>query len=209
MSIVLEKTRRRPRAPLDRYNTPQEFVEAGLALIEGCPYRILDVGAGEGIWGAVAREKWRRSWITGVEISPSRIPDAYTEWVIDDFLARTWEDPFHLVMGNPPFNLAEAIIRHSLDLLDFGGVCVFLLRLAFLESQTRAKGLFREYPPEMVSVCSSRPRFYGEGSGATAFCYIVFRNGHKGETNLAWSQITPAKGAVRKVNAGVASENPG
>lgn len=186
MTIVLEKTQRRPRHERDAYVTPAAFAAAGLALVEGEPNRILDPGAGSGVWGEAARERWPWAHIIGVEIESSPCPNAYSGWWSEDYLDRVFGN-YDLIMGNPPYAHAEQFIRRSLTQLNYGGVCVFLLRLAFLESQSRGRGLFREHPPERVSVCMKRPVFYGDGGGATAFCYMVWRNGHRGETRLMWS----------------------
>jgi len=186
-AITLPKSQRQPRARFDEYHTPRAFVETALALVEGTPCMIMDPGAGSGVWGEVARAKWPAARIHGVEIQPVPKPAAYDDWIVTDYRTDGLYG-FDLIMGNPPFVIAEAFVRHSIEKLNFGGVCLFLLRLAFLESARRGKGLFREFPPALVSVCSRRPVFYGSGSGATAFCYCLWRKAHTGETRLTWSE---------------------
>lgn len=185
-AITLQKPLRRERHRLDQYFTPPEFARAGLALVEGEPRWILDPGAGQGVWGEAARERWPYATIIGVEIERRDCPHAYSGWWPQDYLQREF-GRFDLIVGNPPYAQATQFIRHSLAQLNYGGVCVFLLRLAFLESERRGKGLFKEHPPEVVSVAMRRPKFYGSGGGATAFCFVKWRNGHQGATRLTWS----------------------
>jgi hypothetical protein len=197
-ALILTHSERRARHEHDRYLTPRSFAEKALDLVEGTPSRILDPGAGEGVWGQAAAARWPQAWIIGIDIQPGfpavvrEGPRVYDEWHVGDFLTEAREEGMDvdLVIGNPPFSLAAEFIRHSLNQLTFGGVCVFLLRLAFLESEQRANGLFREFPPEEVSVCTRRPRFYGiKGNGGTAFAFFKWRLGHKGQTRLTWSHI--------------------
>ena len=49
---------RRPRHPLDVYETPPEFAAAGLQLVTTEPATVLDIGAGGGVWGEAARVRW-------------------------------------------------------------------------------------------------------------------------------------------------------
>lgn len=190
------KEARRPRSQHDFYATPRGHVEAALDLVCGTPRQILDPGAGGGPWGSGARQRWPDARITGVEIDPrfldTRYHAGYNVWLSRDYLTpepEQWLPPCDLVMGNPPFAQAEAFVRQSLRVLSFGGVCVFLLRLAFLESKGRAGGLFTEHPPEVVSVCAGRPRFYDNKTGADAFAVYLWRKNWRGETRLTWSDI--------------------
>ena len=76
--------------------------------------------------------------------------------------------------ANLPRADAEAFIRHSIKILPLNksGNLLFLLRLAFLESATRAYGLWAEYPPTDVWICAERPSFTGNGkTDATAYMF--------------------------------------
>lgn len=153
------------------------------------PRDILDPGAGGGVWGTVARGVWPKSRITGMEIRDVPKPEDYDGWICPvDFLTKpVYPGGYDLVMGNPPYAHAESFVRKGLEYLRPGGVLVYLLRLAFLEGQRRRDGLFADYPPELVYVCSKRPSFSGDGkTNATAFGCFVWSEGWTGRTSLHW-----------------------
>jgi SAM-dependent methyltransferase len=176
-----------PRHEHDFYETPPEFVEMGLDLVTGVPDSVLDVGAGGGMWGFGARARWPDSYLCGCEIRPVSKSVVYDAWLTSDFLNDEISGGFDLVMSNPPFHSIEPIIRRSFTLLAPEGQLLILARLSFLEGKRRAVGLFREHPPKVVSVCASRPRFYDNRSGATAFAFYLWEKGWEGDTSLKWS----------------------
>lgn len=176
------------RREFDLYPTPPDHARAALKLVSlARPRSILDPGAGAGVWGEHARHLWPAAWIEGVEIRDAPHPPAYSAWHTADFMA--WDAPrrYDMVIGNPPYALAEPMVRKCLDLLEPGGFLVFLLRLAFLEGQARAVGLWRECPPKWVAVCDKRPSFTGDGNtNATAFMFVIWRKGWQGTSEVRW-----------------------
>lgn len=182
------------RKDFDFYPTPYHVADDALSFLpaDWIPERILDPGAGTGVWGNAARRKYRDAFIAGVELrSETRKPDAYDLWLHDDFLLTEPLIQYNLVVGNPPYNRAEQFIRHSFKYLYAGGYMVMLLRLNFLEGQIRNKGLWREYPPRIVVVRSSRVSFTGDGqTNATAYAYYIWQNGYTGETVLKWTDAS-------------------
>ncbi len=185
--MILTTAQLPERRPYDRYPTPEWLAEAALDLIETPPEWVLDVGAGNGVWGRAAQHKWPLARIYGVEIQDSPWPDAYNYWHIGDFLQYDIMS-YDLIMGNPPYKDAEAFIDHAQGLLRRGGEIVFLLRLAFLEGQKRRDGLFKRWPPRHVAICSRRPSFNedGKGTNATAFAVMCWTLGHAGPTTVSW-----------------------
>lgn len=183
----------------DVYPTPRWAVEQILGALRLFPSRdhlqVLDPGAGSGAWGFTAAILLQCD-VWGVERRDMAQPVNYDEWDADtDFL--TWSSRsvyrgqpavrFDLIVGNPPYSLAEAFIRHSRDLLAPGGQIVFLLRLAFLEGQARAKGLWTEFPPERVLVLPKRPSFSANGkTDAIAYAAFYWRDGFRGSPALGW-----------------------
>ncbi len=106
------------------------------------------------------------------------------------------------VVTNPPFKLAEQIVRSMLNLADHR-VCV-LQQLSFLASRGR-QALFAEFPPSDVLVLSQRPSMppghliaeMGDKAfrgGTTDFCWIVWTKPHDRETRTRW---LPIGGAAR------------
>jgi len=140
------------------------------------------------VWGRVAKQFWPSSLIEGVEIRSVPWPDEYFRWYHGDFLTWQKSGPFSLVIGNPPYREAEAIVRKSYDCLKPGGVLIFLLRLAFLEGQKRSEGLWKEMPPVEVRVLPKRPSFTGNGkSDATAYAFFLWKRGFQGVPKLSWA----------------------
>ena len=77
-----------------------------------------------------------------------------------------------LVIGNPPFKLAEAHLRVFLELPSKPVVAV-LLRMGFLESQKRSM-FWAQYPVHEVHVFQTRPSFVEGGGGTDSFSYGLF-----------------------------------
>lgn len=193
MTIITTTKEMRPRDPNDFYPTPASFVDAALRTVDSLmpapPRRILDPGAGTGVWGDVARRLWSRAHITGVELRETERPSSYDEWIVGDFRLEHFTG-FDLVMGNIPYMHAEAFLKQMFHSASEGGIVMNLLRLAFLEGQDRGRGFWRRYPPLLVEVCSSRPSFTGNGkTDATAYAMYYWRKGWHGETRLDWLRL--------------------
>ena len=191
MPIIYSKKPLRKRAKHDSYPTPIELCSAGIAHVEldmETP-RILDPGAGSGVWGAVARRRWPRSYIIGIELRNVVRPPDYDLFQVTDFYKWCSEthDQFDLIMGNPPYKFAEDFVALSMECLKPGGVLLFLLRLAFLEGQKRGKEFWPEYKPHKILVCSNRPSFTGNNrTDATAYSLYYWRKCYQGKTYLDW-----------------------
>lgn len=184
------------RAEHDFYPSPYQLCVAALKLLPSNfePMYVLDPGAGGGVWGKAARYALPRpAYIDGIELRNAAYdPRGYDTWTIGDFLTLDVVGKYGLVMGNPPYSMAEPFIRKSASLLLSGGYMIQLLRLAFLEGQSRGKGLWKELPPKEVRVCCQRPSFYPEGhpkagkTDATAYMIAIFQKGWHGNTKLDW-----------------------
>lgn len=94
----------------------------------------------------------------------------------------------HWIVGNPPFNEAEAHVRKALDTATIG--VAFLLRLAFLES-TKRLPFWRENPPAEVYVFARRPSFTGGATDSAAYGWFVWRKGWDREPVLRWLEWSP------------------
>lgn len=195
MIITTDKPMRE-RDPHDFYPTPFTLCDRAMGLVLNTnmlqPHRILDPGAGTGVWGMAARRRWRDAFIYGVELRKVSKPSDYDYWANQNFLEEYAPSiPSDLVIGNPPYKHAEQFVRKSHDLLTPRGEMIFLLRLAFLEGQARGKGLWCEIPPSFVYVLSKRPSFITEGdkkgkTDATAYALFHWVKGDHHPTTLSW-----------------------
>jgi hypothetical protein len=191
----------RPRDPVDHYPTPYGLCVAALqAYADGwAPERACDPGAGSGPWGRAVRAFYapQTTEITGIDLYAAEPPGVYDVWARADYL--TWDGgPFGLICGNPPYRDAEAFVRRAYAQLVPGGTLIFLLRLAFLESVGRGRGLWRDLPPNDVGVCVGRPSFTGDGrTDATAYAvYRWVRGAPPLTTRLEWLDWTASAGEV-------------
>lgn len=75
----------RDRDDFDHYPTPEPLVRAALTSrilpIMPAPRTILDPGAGQGVWGRVARSIWPNAFIVGTEIRNLPKPPEYDRWI--------------------------------------------------------------------------------------------------------------------------------
>ena len=176
MSIIRTTAPLRERDAFDHYPTDLKDCRAALSLLPPGfdPGYILDPGAGTGVWGVAARERWPNAVIVGTDIRPLPRPKVYDFWFTGgyDFLLNRERGIFDLAMGNPPFGksgskkdrkAAEKFVRRSLALLTDDGYADFLLPLTFLAGQGRARGLYVEHPPRRIAVMAERPSFTGDG----------------------------------------------
>lgn len=86
-------------------------------------------------------------------------------------------DYYSNVVTNPPFNIAEDLLIHALDIATCK-VC-FLLRTAFLESVRRYNIFYKHNPPSTVLVFSERLSMYPKGyevngGGTTSYAWFIW-----------------------------------
>ena len=165
MPIITTDKPLRKRSRSDFYPTPHGMAQAALDLLpeDFSPRFIFDPGHGTGVWGQAVRKKWGEEvFLSGIDIMEFSAPDIYDVTLTGDYLSINCGD-YNLIVGNPPFSLAEEFIRKSVKSLLDGGYVMFLLRLSFLESQKRGLGLYKEFMPWQVITSSRRPSFTGNG----------------------------------------------
>jgi hypothetical protein len=192
VTIIYSSKELRERDPHDFYPTPIELCRAALDLIPESRSSIfvLDPGAGKGPWGQVIKEINPYSHLTGVELQDDPKPDAYDFWYNNqDFLDFNLRliDKYDLIIGNPPYKLAEEFIKQSYGMLSNGGKMLFLLRLAFLESKARYFGIWSTIRPSKVWICSRRPSFTGDRkTDATAYAIYEWVKAPYSGTAMDW-----------------------
>lgn len=186
--------------PNDVYNTPLPFVRVALGIINDWqPTDILDPGAGNGVWGQVARELWPDAYIAGVELRQLPKPSAYDTWHRENFLFYQTYHSFDLVMGNPPYGvsegkkdkkLAEKFVRRSLAFTRPGGRVYLLLKSVFTEAEGRMQGLFKEYPPLAIYQSARRipfrPETNGNKTNTVAYSMFLWEKDRRQRTEFYW-----------------------
>ena len=178
MPIIRTNKELRPRNIHDFYPTPVDVCKATLKNYLISYYDdmvVLDAGCGEGVWGQALHKTF--PYAISIGIDDRAVNDEYYDTVLKgdyrDF--NFGGEQFDLVMGNPPYKFAEEFIRKSITVLRDNGQILFLLRLAFLESQKRLNGLWKEFPPTYVHVLGKRPSFMGDVSRKTdSDAYAIF-----------------------------------
>ena len=87
--IITTSKEMRPRDSADFYPTPLEVCHAAINLIPRhyAPMKILDPGAGTGVWGLAAAKRWGFARIHGVEIRETNpVVGVYSDWHAGSFL---------------------------------------------------------------------------------------------------------------------------
>lgn len=170
----------------DFYATPEHCTEAVLPFLPDVRIAqnaiIVDPGAGT---GAITRPLCRRygghaAAILAVEINPALAAeiDSADRVVVADYLTAELP-PANLIVGNPPFSLAQEFVARSLLLAaPVGGTVAMLLRLSFIASKKR-RDFHRSHPSD-VYVLSSRPSFTGKGTDSCDYAWFVWGPGERG-----------------------------
>lgn len=166
------------RREADFYETPPESVEALLRSYKAIEYgdKILEPSAGSGAIIQVLRSLGYDNDIDAVEIRPEETVNLYrsgaTDVFIEDYLKFS-KRKYDLIIGNPPYSLAQEFIDKSLELLTPGGRLVFLLRTNFLESEKRFNW-WSDKIPSGLYVLHKRPSFTGKGTDATSYSWFIW-----------------------------------
>lgn len=161
------------RRPNDLYVTPQPLADQSVEWLreeyQPKTVRALDPGRGFGAWGLALRRRWDNiETITGIDLVPREPNSVYNYEYTMDYLA--WakhpgnnRPRYNLIVGNPPFSLANEFVLTSLSLLEHFGVLMFLLRDAFLAGQWRQKNIYQPHPLARYVSVVQRPSFTEDG----------------------------------------------
>lgn len=204
----------RPRSERDYYRTPpklcfdaidhflysQNFFDHYRTYIAPYHIRILDPGCGDGVWSQAAANLMSYYGkdcpvIHAVDLEPKT--DTCKEYSVfqEDFLSKkkpTYLDGMYdVVLGNPPYSLAEEFIRKSMEQTRQNGFVYFLLQLNFLGSRKRQIGLFKDFPIKQVTVLTRRPSFFsvdGKYNSTDTMNYAMFcwQKGYTGPCTMDW-----------------------
>ena len=98
------------------------------------------------------------------------------------------------ITTNPPYKYAQEFIEHGLEISPNGTKIAMLLKVQFLEGQSRLK-LFRQSPPKYIYVFSKRvlcakngdfQKMIDGGGSAIAYAWFVWVKGNKDEPVIRW-----------------------
>lgn len=95
------------------------------------------------------------------------------------------------IVTNPPYKRAKEFVEHALKVVDDGRKIAMILKIQFLESQSR-KELFENHPPKYVYVftkrtlCAKNGDFEKYNSSAVCYCWFIWIKGFKGEPAIRW-----------------------
>lgn len=108
-----------------------------------------------------------------------------------DFLKSnmTWNGD---IITNPPYKHVLDFVKKSLNIIQNGKRVAMLLKIQFLETQSRYV-FFKKYPPKIIYVFSKRIRCvkngdfkrYSNGS-AMCYCWFIWEKDFKGEPVIRW-----------------------
>lgn len=128
--------------------------------------RVLDVCAGPGVYGIVAKQRLEGLGYSvelhGIEMNSAfEKPPEFDFWHVGDF--RTFDSLglFHIILTNPPFSLGGEVALYANRHLVEKGAFSMLIGANFAYSDKDGRGeLFEEYPPSQYVLLMSRPGFY-------------------------------------------------
>lgn len=178
------KGRGKESTPFDYYPTPAWCVDR---LLDDCgadlfaqAFEVLEPTVGDGAivracqaWHERHRYPRRWEW-SGVELRRGAVAEGTDlARLVEGVDFRSWDPAgctFDLAIGNPPFALAESIVRRALSL---SSRVAMLLRVGFLGSEERI-AFWREHGEVALRVLPNRPSFDGEGTDSSTYAWFVW-----------------------------------
>lgn len=172
----------------DYYATDPEAVEALLQRERFDPY-VWECACGEGHISEVLKSH-------GYNVKSSDLYDrGYEGTETIDFLTVRKEDAKHDclrdIITNPPYKYAKEFVEKALEISMDGTKVAMLLKLTFLEWQSR-KELFDKHKPKSIYVFRSRIDCWKNGvkpnkpQKAVCYAWFVWKKGYEGDPVIKW-----------------------
>lgn len=163
------------RDPDDFYPTDVRVCKAALRKLPPLNFsRVIDAGAGSGVWGTAIKPRIACTLI-GVELRQVEPHPLYNQWITGNFMTVDLPD-VDLVTGNPPFLFALEFVLRGLQLVQKRtGVLYYLLPLNFLAGKERKELIYDVIPPQDVYVLSLRPSYSADGKTAINTQYALYK----------------------------------
>lgn len=190
-SSAVMQQRSEPHKSLDDFPTPPWATRAL------CEWLYHDIGASIERWTVREPAANRGHMVKPLaeyfrSVEASDVHDYGAGYPVQDYLFGDYPPMVDFTCTNPPFRLAEQFIDRMSFTSEFGFAVI--VRTAFLESVGRYERLFRRNPPSHVlqfaeRVVMHKGRLAPEGSTATAYCWLVWLDGHApddGGTYFEW-----------------------
>lgn len=183
---------------LDDYGTPWALSLAAVRCLVADGHTdpravVLEPSCGSGSWINALREcGFDLKRIHGIDLRKWAVEQLPCKGTVGDFLKQDVAGKYNLIVGNPPFNDADAHVRHALGGLAPGGVLAFLLRFGWFTAekpQRDVKGVRvgdsrrdlvwgvgpRCNRPVHIYIVMPRPSFTGDGQDSATYCVAVWR----------------------------------
>ncbi|MDI9412104.1 MAG: hypothetical protein QM401_00805 [Bacillota bacterium] len=179
------------RRASDFYETPENVARFFIEFMLTEDYKtILEPCSGSGNIVRALREFYPKATIIASDIlDVDQIKQANVTYPNTDFLVEPALDtPIDLIITNPPYSIAEKIIRRCFDLYPTATV-VMLLRLDFLGSQER-HDFWSKHPVNQIYPLSCRPSFTGDGgTDSNNYGWFVWEPGNtKQNIEVIWGR---------------------
>ena len=183
------------RVELDVYPTPPALAQLVVDVVardffaDDEPVCVMEPGCGDGSFLEAVRRAWPSAWVDGHEVRQGAARPAHGKGVRvcrQDMTRLRPVGGYHLVVGNPPFGVADDVLPQLMDVLDPDhGVCALLLRLGYLGGQERYRRFWSRWPPSLVYVLPKRPGFTPDGrTDSSEYMVCVWSNRGEGPVGV-------------------------
>lgn len=168
----------------------------------GWPRSIGEPGSGYGSFLVACRKTWPEAHVVGYELQDQMVLATRPAFLTDhmDLTRHDLRAGHDLIIGNPPFSVADLLIPSLIEQLHpTRGVLALLLRLNYMGGIERYQTLWRDHMPSRVYVLPRRPGFMPNGrSDSTEYALYVWDWRHEGETTLRFIDNSDTKSKWRR-----------